>query len=277
VTDLYVETAGRSDAAVSLLFMHGGMGLDHASFRPFVDALGDVARLVFYDHRLNGRSPRTSANGVDMALMARDALDVATGFCHGAVVPVGHSFGSLVALAMASTFPSHVQGLVATGQALSPTVGATLMAHVTRIGSPAQQDAIARAFGGTIESDDEFAAAWREVVPLYLHRQNADLHTRLLARVRFSALGFNAFIKRCFGQLDYRDKLSRLQVPALFIAGGSDWCERDPAGGSPAAARVTPRGTCVVLEESGHFPFAEQPERFCATIRSWLASERLIA
>jgi proline iminopeptidase len=276
MTDLHVEVVERRDAAVSLLFMHGGMGLDHTYFRPYVDGLCDVAQLVFYDHRLNGRSPRAGVGATNIALMARDALDVATQFCRGAVVPVGHSFSCLVALAMASAFPSHVQGLVGIGQALSPTIGATLASHVSEVGTRAQQDAIGRAFAGRIRTDDEYAAAWREIAPLYLHRQGTDLETRLLARVRFSAAGFNEFVARCLGQIDYRNLLPRLEQPVLFIAGASDWCERDPAGGSPAAAQLAARGTCSVLDESGHFPFAEQPERFCSVIRDWLAAERLV-
>ena len=98
MTDLYVETAGPDSAATSLLFMHGGMGLDHSCYRPFVDALQDEFKLVFYDHRLNGRSSRDGAESVTLDTMGADAGHVARRFCSGTTVLVGHSFGAWVAL-----------------------------------------------------------------------------------------------------------------------------------------------------------------------------------
>jgi len=43
---------------VPCLVMHGGLGVDHTQFRDGLDPLGDVLRLVYYDHRSNGRSGR---------------------------------------------------------------------------------------------------------------------------------------------------------------------------------------------------------------------------
>ncbi|MFC1923348.1 alpha/beta fold hydrolase [Chloroflexota bacterium] len=39
--------------------MHGGLGLDHTYLHPWLDPLADVLRLIYYDHRANGRSERS--------------------------------------------------------------------------------------------------------------------------------------------------------------------------------------------------------------------------
>lgn len=269
MTDLHVQTVGPADAAVSLLFMHGGMGLDHTYFRPFVNPLADRAQLVFFDHRLAGRSPRTRSAPVDLATMTRDALAVAGETCTGAVIPIGHSFSALVALSMAVTEPSAIQGLICVGHALSTTIGATLLGYAAERGTAAQQQALTRAFACELTSDDEYAAAWQEVLPLYFHRFTEDSR-RVLGRVSFSVTAFNEFLQHGFGRIDYVKELPRLRVPVLFIGGESDWCERDPGGGSPGAARLARDGRAIVIPESGHFPFAEQPDRFNAAIASWL-------
>lgn len=272
-TDLYVETLGPRHAMTSLLFMHGGMGLDHTCFRPFVDPLADVTQLVYMDHRLNGRSPRTSARSVTLRTMVEDAAAVAAATCEGKVIPVGHSFGAVVALAMAAWVPSSVHGVVLVGSGHSPTVGATLVDYVGRHGTVAQQEVIAKAFSGQLTTDEELGAAFRSILSLYLHRPDEQLTRRVLARTSFSAHGFNTFVASALGQIDYREALPKLEVPALFIAGSSDWLEQDPSGGSKAAARLAPHGTCITLDECGHFPFAEQPLGFCAAIRGWLRTE----
>jgi len=270
-----VDTVGRADAPVSLLFIHGP-GLDRGCFRPFVDPLGDVAQLVFVDLPLSGRTRSPTATPIDLTAMVNAAVDAARHHCRGKVVPVGHSWGALIALAAALKLPSATAGLVFVAQSCSPTFGPTLLDYVARVGSPSQQEAIAKAFAGELTTDEEFGAAWRAVVPLYLHQAHPALMHALFANVSFSAAAFNAFVANAIGRMSVHDELRHLPVPALFIAGASDWCERDPAGGSPAAAKLAPRGTCVVLEASGHFPFAEQPERFCSVFRSWLTDRQLL-
>ena len=39
------------------LVMHGGLGIDHTMYRS-LDPLGEHMRLIYYDHRGNGRSGR---------------------------------------------------------------------------------------------------------------------------------------------------------------------------------------------------------------------------
>lgn len=273
MTDLYVDTLGDRHAPTSLLFLHGGMGLDHTYFRPFVDPLADVAQLVFMDHRLNGRSPRTSVPPATLQTMVDDAAAVAAAHCRGAVIPVGHSFGAYIALGMAARSPSNVAGVVLVGSGHSSTIGNTLAAYATRAGTVEQQAFIARGFAGQLTTDDDYEAAWRSIIPMYCQRPDAALMERVIGRISFSARGFNSFLTNAFGQLDYTVELPRLQVPVLFIAGADDWVEHDPSGGSAAAAQLATRGRCVTIEQSGHFPFAEQPDAFCAAIREWLRAE----
>ncbi len=269
MSELHVQVVGADDASTSLLFVHGGMGLDHTYFRPFLDPLRNRARLVYFDLRLAGRSPRTSATPVDVACLTRDALDVAKEHCRGQVIAVGHSFGALVALSMAAADPAVVRGLICLSHGLSPTVGATLAAHVAERGTEVQRRALARALAGELRTDEDYAAAWGDLLPLYFHDFGAG-DRGLFDRVSFSAKAFNDFLAHGLGQIDSTAELSRLRVPALFVGGASDWCERDPGGGSLGAARLAPDGRAVLVPEAGHFGFAEQPEGFRDAITSWL-------
>jgi len=47
-TELFHTSIG---SGTPILFMHGGLGLDHAYFRPTLDSWADFAELHFYDHR----------------------------------------------------------------------------------------------------------------------------------------------------------------------------------------------------------------------------------
>src|SRR5205823_3580086 len=53
--NLNVEEVG---SGFPLIVLHGGPGLDHTMFRPYLDALGDEYRLLYVDERGQGRSQR---------------------------------------------------------------------------------------------------------------------------------------------------------------------------------------------------------------------------
>ncbi|MCK6623511.1 MAG: alpha/beta hydrolase, partial [Calditrichia bacterium] len=68
-TGIYYREVG---AGLPCLAMHGGLGIDHSCLAG-LDTLGDALRLVFYDHRGNGRSGRPPVETLTFAQLADDA------------------------------------------------------------------------------------------------------------------------------------------------------------------------------------------------------------
>ncbi len=54
-TELFYVEVGEGTPC---LVIHPGLGLDHEESHPWHDPLDDAMRLVYYDHRGNGRSGR---------------------------------------------------------------------------------------------------------------------------------------------------------------------------------------------------------------------------
>src|SRR4051794_5275320 len=105
-TELYYTTHGHGRP---LLVMHGGLGLDHAYFRPWLDALGDVSELIYYDHRGNGKSARpTDWSGVTHATWADDADALREQLGHERITLYGHSYGGFLALEYALRHADHL-------------------------------------------------------------------------------------------------------------------------------------------------------------------------
>src|SRR5512140_1439925 len=105
---LYVEVVGRG---YPLLVMHGGPGGDHCTMLDLRKG-ADELKLVFYDHRCNGRStgaPVSSMTWENLTADA-DALREKLGFEKWAVL--GHSFGGYVALEYALRYPDRLSHLV---------------------------------------------------------------------------------------------------------------------------------------------------------------------
>ena len=66
------------------------------------------------------------------------------------------------------------------------------------------------------------------------------------------------------------DRLAGVDVPTLVFAGRHDVFTSWPQ--SYRIASCLPNAEVVVLEESGHFPWIQQPGEFFAAIRSWFAA-----
>jgi hypothetical protein len=49
---------------IPCLVMHGGLGVDHTYLYSWLDPLGDLFRMVCYDHRGNGRFGRPSLSSL---------------------------------------------------------------------------------------------------------------------------------------------------------------------------------------------------------------------
>lgn len=261
-TELYVTTAGDGPP---VLVLHGGLGVDHSCLHPWLDPLGDSATLVYYDHRGNGRSARPPLDDVDHSTWVEDADALRAALGYEQVVVLGHSYGGFLALRYALAHPERVRGLILVGTAAVmehwDQVHATLAA---RQATPEQL----RAFEDRpFEDDEDFASTLGALLPLYFHRPQQEVMERL-AGMRFSAEASRAG-GRCMADYDVRGDLARITTPALVLAGRHDFIMPVAATAEPLAAGL-PNAELVVFEESGHFPYIEQPAQFGDVVRDWL-------
>ena len=90
---LFVEEVGDG---FPLIVLHGGPGLDHTMFRPWLDPLGDEFRLLYVDERGQGRSERTDPATLSLDVFARDVDLLAEALGLERFALLGHSFGAII-------------------------------------------------------------------------------------------------------------------------------------------------------------------------------------
>src|SRR4051812_50120031 len=90
--NLNVEEVGNG---FPLIVLHGGPGMDHSMFRPYLDSLGDDYRLLYVDERCQGRSARGDPATLSLEVFARDVDLLAEALGLDAFALVGHSFGTV--------------------------------------------------------------------------------------------------------------------------------------------------------------------------------------
>ena len=270
--ELAYDTLGRG---VPMVLMHGGLGLDHTYFRPYLDALGNVAELVYYDHRGHGRSGAVEDwEGIGHGTLAEDADALREHLGHAQIVLFGHSYGGFLAQEYALRHPDRLAGLVlcSTAPALDYARDVRRLVAAAGVAATVEQvEAAERFFADPPASDEEFRRRWHEVLPLYF----ADPAPRLIARVHgvgmYRAAPWRHAVRSLLPAYNVANRLGAVTVPTLVLGGRHDWVS--PPTQAARLTALLPRSELVFFEESGHYAFIEQTEEFVAVVREWL--ERL--
>lgn len=273
VTALGVRTAfleaGPADAP-PLVMLHG-LGATNASLLPCLPDLAADHRVIVPDLPGFGASaaPRVAYSPAWYAawlddLMHELGIDRA--------VLLGNSLGGRVALEAGLTHPASVRGLLLLTPSpafrrLRQWVPAVrlLRPELAVLPIPLSHRLLVQGIRGMFSSPDRLPPAWYDAA--------ADEAIRVfrspLHRVAFFTVARQIFLEDAYGRRGFWDRLPGLQPPALFL-----WGDRDrlvPASFARHVSNALPEASSVVLEDCGHVPQFEQPERTMALVREFLA------
>lgn len=266
-TTLHARVEG---AGAALLVMHGGLGLDHTYLRPWLDPLADDVRLVYYDHRGNGRSERpASLDGVDHATWADDADALRDRLGEDRIVLLGHSYGAFLALEYALRHPERLRGLVLVSAAAALDYVPEAIERARARATAAQMETLTEVLSAPVADDAAFREKWLRVLPVYFHRYEPAYGEAMDRDARYSARASNHAFAHCLPAYDVRPRLGEIAAPTLVLSGRHDWITPPDLGARPIIDAV-PDAHGAVFEESGHFPFVEEPGAFVETVRRWL-------
>jgi pimeloyl-ACP methyl ester carboxylesterase len=255
---------GRGRAVV---FIHG-FGASLETWRYIADDLGTGHRLILLDLKGHGFSDRPPDDKYSLQDHAEIVLGLIRRLGLKEVILVGHSFGSVVAVATAlraseSAMPK-ITGLVVIGGALEPehlplflkllrapvvgwlSVKLTTASFRTRV-------MLRRAF-----YDD--SKVTHAMVELYAGFQRIPGTEQAMVATAGHMVPENLPM--------LREKLAALRIPVLNL-----WGERDAVvkrAGAESVCKVLARCRLAVVADSGHVPQEETPEKIVPLLRAFL-------
>jgi proline iminopeptidase len=263
--DIHVEETGSGPVA---LVLHGGLGVDHRMYRG-LDPLAEQLRLVYVDHRANGRSTGDAATAT-MQQWAGDAAEVARQVADGEpVIVIGHSYGGFIAQEMMISYPEAVRAAIL----VTTTPGQLGTGEDPAPEGPPMPEEFAAMFANMPETDEEYAGFQDRLLPAYVHRLDVAPLREAMQGTIFRADA----MRRGFEVLaDWSsvDRLGSVEVPVLVLAGRHDAFCAWPQ--SERIAHRLPDAEMVIFEDSGHLPWMEEPEAFFDTVTDWLTRHALV-
>ena len=278
---LWCESVGSGEP---VLLIAGGPGCSHSYLHPQLDALATTHRVIYFDALGRGRSDRAKDPAeYTLGREVSDVVELIRGLKLGPLTVLGHSYGTVVAQALALQHPECLKRLVL----VAPYHSAEMWkASTDRYFLQCQQtypeewaDLMRLRARGLPANAPECRALW-DRMPVWLtdgyFDGSNDAKIADIFEVEYAVFdtmtGGNSWETDLGGTLagyDFRDKLKQIAVPTLVLAGRAD------GNAMPAYTRqyrqLMPQAEFVMLERSGHGLFLEEPEKALATLRAFLA------
>lgn len=261
-------SAGPRDA-LPVVLLHG-LGATNASLLPTLWDLAADHRVLAPD--LPGHGASAAPRGAyDARFFARWLAAFLDEVGVGSAVLLGNSLGGRVALEVALLEPGRVRGLVLLAPAVAfrrlrqfvpavrlarPELAALPLPMTRGMARVTLRRMFAQPSRLTAQSYD---AAAGEFVRVY---------RRAGHRVAFFSCLRQIYLDDAFGDAGFWRRLPSLAPPALFVWGARD--RLVPAGFARHVAAALPGAVSVVLDDCGHVPQFELPERTHAEVRAFL-------
>ena len=250
--------SGHPDAAApTLIFLHG-VGFDHSAWvmpaRYFARHGMRVLAVDLPGHGLSGGAPLTSVTAMaDWVVDLMQVIEVQQ------VMVVGHSMGSLIALALAMRHPLAVSKIALLGASAPMPVTNMLLAAA---------------------ADHHHAAV--EMVNIWSHStqlgasanpgtSNVNAGERLLERAIDGVLHTDLAACNAFEFSLEQAAPTALSVESLVIAGDQD--KMTPAKAGMLVAQWLPQARTCLLPGCGHFMLSEQPNEVLDELKTFIFSD----
>ena len=282
---IYYKTIGRG---APLMVVHGGPGASHDYLLPYLLPLARTNKLIFIDERGSGRSEKledtsqyTVENMVEDVEAVRQALNL------GRISLLGHSYGGVLAQAYALKYQRNLTHLILGGTFSSTKAFNEILAGEKQsMPTEARQKLEALEQAGLFGKgkdweknrypDDYARLAWGDGYFPYLYQRRPDPTYDPLAGNTSTAWDLYREMWGSHGEfvvdgnlksVEYTDRLASIHVPTLIICGDHD--ESDPSLSRTMHEKIA-GSKLVVLPQSGHLAFVDQPKLYIQSVTDFL-------
>jgi pimeloyl-ACP methyl ester carboxylesterase len=267
VSTAYLE-AGRG---FPVILLHG-LGATNASFLPTFSDLSRDHRVIAPDLPGFGDSSKPLRT-YNARFFGRWLVDLLDALGLERVHLIGNSMGGRVAIEAGLEAPDRVDrlALLAPSPAFLRRRTFVRLVRILRpelgaIPIPVLHWQVVRGIRSIFSRPARLPMGWYEAA--------ADEFVRVFAspraRVAFFSAAREIYLEEPHGDSGFWDRLPAMTRPALFVWGERDWLV--PARFARHVTMALPRATSVVLEDCGHVPQFELPDRTHALVRDFLGS-----
>lgn len=259
-----------------VIVIHGGAGyLTHDHLLPHMEPLAKHNQVIFYDQRGLGRSTgEINPENINLNTYLEDIETIRLSLGAKKVSLLGHSWGSFLAVRYAIRYPESVDKLILVSSmpASSNDLGLFFTELQKRLAPYHEKIEKIESSELYLSGDPETVANDQKLVfQTYMFCPENITKLNLRNSQKANQNGFKVweiFKEQIFRKpYDITSQLSSIQRPTLILHGDADPI---PFVIAEHLNRAIPNSKLIKIEQSGHFPFVEQPECFFKAIEDFL-------
>jgi len=271
-TNLFVNIRGQGEY---LLVLHGGPGLNHAYFLPYLNALEKNFKVVYYDQRACGKSSIPSPDSISMKFFVEDMEAIRKNLKVDKLNVLAHSWGAVLAAHYTLAYPNRIQKLILSNPSMfsreyDEEASKLIKKNSTREDSLAQAQLMA---GGNLNSEKYEKLFLLSFKPSAFNKANVSkINLDLPANFgEANNILFGALMKDPSLNANLYDSLKAFQFPVLIIHGKADVI---PMSAIERLKTTLPQANLEIFQQSGHFPFVEETDRFNTVVLKFLLHKK---
>ena len=251
----------------------GGPGMDARDWDDF-GRIDDFVTIVAIHPRGLGLSGPAAGDAYALSDYVSDVEELRLHLDLDKPIVMGWSHGGMVAQQFAFTFQDSLSKLILFDtSAYFGEFAGDLEAAVQNFKEEPWFEssfaALKEELAGNFETEEDLSRLWAEEMKFYFkkygpreeayHERTKDLSIRMAP--------LKIFNEKEFGTIDLRPQLHKITVPTLVIVGRHDFITN--VAMAEELVRNIPHSKLEIFEDSGHFAFVEEPEKFYRVIKEF--------
>lgn len=258
-----------------LLIAHsGGPGADARDWDDFAK-IDDFVTIIAIHPRGSGLSGPAAGDAYLLPDYASDVDALRRHLGLEKAMLMGWSHGGMVALEYAIRYPDSLSKLILFdtsayfGEFLSD-VEASVQAFKNEPWFEDSLDALKKEWAGEYQTDEDMGRLWQREKKFYFKKfdARAQAYAERTKDTLIKIAPLRVFNEKEAPSFDLRPKLEKINVPTLIIVGRHDFITNVEMA-KEMAARI-PNAQMEVFEESGHYGFVEEPEKFYRVVKEFV-------
>lgn len=257
-----------------MLAHSGGPGTDARLWDNFAD-IDDFVTVVALHPRGSGLSGPASDDAYILPDYAADleALRLYLGLAKPLVM--GWSHGGMVVQQFAFTYPDSLSKLILfdtsayIGEFLSD-MDAAVQEFKDEPWFEKSFAALKAEWDGKYETDEDMARLWAQEMKFYFKKfdERAEAYHQRTKDLPVRIAPLKTFNDKEAATMDLRPQLKNIKVPTLIIVGRHDFITNIAM--AEEMLKHIPNARLEIFEDSGHFAFVEEPEKFYRVIKDFV-------
>ncbi len=258
-----------------LLIAHsGGPGADARDWDDFAK-IDDFVTIIAIHPRGSGLSGPAAGDAYLLPDYASDVDALRRHLGLEKAMLMGWSHGGMVALEYAIRYPDSLSKLILFdtsayfGEFLSD-VEASVQAFKNEPWFEDSLDALKKEWAGEYQTDEDMGRLWQREKKFYFKKFDvrAQAYAERTKDTLIKIAPLRVFNEKEAPSFDLRPQLEKINVPTLIIVGRHDFITNVEMA-KEMVARI-PNAQMEVFEESGHYGFVEEPEKFYRVVKEFV-------